>query len=89
MVRLGDESSKENRPKYKLVTCKVCGGTGVDKSNSFLGVPCETCVGKGKRLFVVGPSQKCPVCQGEGKDSRFSLTGVPCKSCRAFGKIPI
>ena len=83
------DTSDDSRYRFKRIDCKICDGTGIDRTNSIIGEPCQTCGAKGTRWFPAGPSQKCPVCQGHGKDIRFSALGTPCRNCDAFGEIPV
>lgn len=54
---------------YKIITCKVCGGSGQLKNTSQTGFGiftkisiCHACHGKGKM-----PEKQCPKCDGKGR----------------------
>jgi len=79
-----DNSTEETQLKYKRVRCKVCGGTGWNKTDTPLGQRCEKCYGTGWRLFPDGQAECCPSCLGRGKESRFV-----CQECDGFGEIKI
>ena len=69
----------------KLVSCKVCGGSGAKDSHSY--TTCTTCNGSGYITQVVNTffgrtqtSQPCPTCGGEGK-----IITQKCPHCHGEG----
>ncbi len=69
----------------KLVSCKVCGGSGAKDSHSY--TTCTTCNGSGYVTQIVNTffgrtqtSQPCPACGGEGK-----IITQKCPHCHGEG----
>ena len=72
--------------RYRIVKCKICNGTGIDKTQSNMGVRCEKCDGTGSRTFPDGPVENCTSCQGRGKNYRFSILGKDVMNAMASAK---
>ena len=73
--------TKKNITYKNKVTCKVCGGTGVEKGYS--KEVCDYCKGKGEIYHTRGffsVAQTCPKCGGEGYINRH-----PCHECKGTG----
>ncbi len=49
------KSRKSRERRYRLVTCKICGGTGRDEaaSSTFHTAVCKTCKGVGRVKMLV------------------------------------
>ena len=75
--------------RYRQVKCKICYGTGIDETDSLIGVRCEKCGGTGRRLFPDGPKETRPSCQGRGKNYYFARNGKVCEECDGFGEIRV
>lgn len=75
--------------RYRQVRCKICNGTGVEKTSSSMGAKCEKCEGTGRRLFPEGPTETCQFCCGRGKDYRYALNGKVCPECDGFGEVKL
>ncbi|NPB05982.1 MAG: molecular chaperone DnaJ [Aquificae bacterium] len=63
----------------RAVTCRACGGEGVDRTSARL---CPTCGGRGEvtqNFFFMQVRQTCPTCGGRGE------VYEPCRSCGGEG----
>ncbi|MGA2681543.1 MAG: hypothetical protein ABSF44_07065 [Candidatus Bathyarchaeia archaeon] len=89
MKRTLEPSPTNLQIKYKRVKCKICFGTGRDRSNSVIGVLCQKCNGTGWRMFPEGKVEKCPTCSGRGKDYRLAINGQVCEECDGFGEFKL
>jgi len=67
----------------KMVTCKVCNGSGAKKGSS--PVSCPTCGGQGQVRMQQGMfslQQTCPQCRGSGQ-----IIKDPCSNCSGQGRV--